>query len=321
MPKSQFCELYRSRSLAWGRSGIDWCDLIRCSAHCYGGHSPLDETREHWQQSAAMYGRSLEATTKTWTAKRLELDALVRRFTLILDGTDRAGAVLEAGCGNGVNCLELASTFPNLSVDGVDYIPAMVAAAEQNRAAAAHGDQVRFFVGDVLHMDDVQELRPEYDIVFTDRCLINLGSVEEQQLGISSLAAKVKPGGHLVMIENSAATYASQNLLRTVLGLEPRTPAPFNLFFDEAEILAHILSLDLKVIEIEDFMSLHDLVLYVLVPAGNGGEIDYGHQMVQTATTLSQAASAAARSPFGAVGQNRLYCCQKLSNGNEGKTQ
>jgi len=293
-------------------AGVEELDRhVLRSANPRPEETTLEETREHWRKSATTHGRSLEATTKTWTAKALEIDALVRQFTSILGAQSAAGTVLEVGCGNGVNCLELAAMFPNLSIDGVDYIPEMVAAGEEKRSGAPGGDRVRFFVGDVLRLADVNDVRPQYDIVFTDRCLINLGSTHDQQLGIASLAEKVMPGGHLVMIENSTTTYDRQNRWRVALGLEPRTPAPYNLFFDESQILPHIASLGLEVIDIEDFMSLHDGLLYVLAPALNGGEVDYDHPMVQAATALSKAASSEARSPFGAVGQNRLYCCRR----------
>jgi hypothetical protein len=53
-------------------------------------------------------------------------------------------------------------------------------------------------------------------------------------------------------------------------------------------------------------------MLYVLVPATNGGEVDYDHPLVEAATKLSVAASSTRSGPFGSAGQNRLYLCKKL---------
>jgi SAM-dependent methyltransferase len=271
----------------------------------------MDDTRRHWTESAVEHGAALGATTKTWTAKVLELDALARRFQAVLGGTDSPGAALEMGCGNGVNCLELATAFRNLRFDGVDYVPEMITSAEENRTSSPAADRVRFFVGDAVGVGAIEELEPAYDIVFTDRCLINLKTVDLQKQAISALAAKVRPGGHLLMIENSMGAYGRQNHYRELLGLPPRTPAAFNLFFDEDEILAHVRGSDLELVDVEDFISLHDLALYVLVPAINGGEVDYGHPLVEAAAMLNKAVSAETPGAFGAAGQNRLYCCRK----------
>ena len=271
----------------------------------------MDDVRKHWTESAVEHGTALQATTRTWTAKMLEIDALSRRFGSVLGGADATGFVLEMGCGNGVNCLELARSFPNLAFDGVDYVPEMITGAEENRATSAAADRVRFFVGDAVGVGAIDALRATYDIVFTDRCLINLQTVELQKQAISALAAKVRPGGHLLMIENSMRTYGRQNHYRELLGLAPRTPAEFNVFFDEEEIVAHIDSGDLELEDVEDFISLHDLALYVLVPAINGGEVDYGHPLVEAAALLNKAVSAETPSAFGSAGQNRLFTCRK----------
>jgi SAM-dependent methyltransferase len=285
--------------------------MVRIGAYRVAGRIRLDvdEIRQHWTQSARAHGTALQATTKTWTAKVLELDALTRRLTATVG--DRTGRVLEMGCGNGVNCIDLAARFPNLSFDGVDYVPEMVQSATEHARTAEHADRLRFFVGDAVGVASVDGLAAEYDIVFTDRCLINLDTVDLQKAAISALAGKVRPGGHLVMIENCAATYDEQNRLRQALGLAPRTPASFNLFFDETEILPHIGSIGLELDDIEDFIGLHDLALYVLVPAVNGGEVDYDHPLVEAATLLNKAVSADRPSAFGPIGQNRLYFCRR----------
>ena len=273
----------------------------------------MDEVKDHWRNQAVAFGGLLGATTKASTPKALELDALIRRFRSLL-GEDAAGTILEVGCGNGVNCLELASVFPGLTFDGVDYVDEMIGAAEQLRSGSSAADRLRFLVGDALAVDALDGLAPAYDIVFTDRCLINLPSTDQQKQAITGLASKVRPGGHLVMIENSRATYDTQNRYREHLGLPPRSPATFNLFFDETEILPHLPTAGLELVDTEDFISLHDLVLYVLVPAINGGTVDYNHPLVEAATMLNLAVSATTPSAFGAYGQNRLYTCRRTGN-------
>jgi SAM-dependent methyltransferase len=270
------------------------------------------EIYQHWTNWATKYGANLRATTRTWTAKALELDALSRRLHSVL-GESAGAHVLEMGCGNGVNCVELAKLFPSIRFDGVDFIAEMVTAAIENSRNGGVQDQVRFFVGDAARVGSVVGLDTAYDVVFTDRCLINLNTVTLQKQAISALVSKVRLGGYLLMIENSMTSYGEQNRCRSVLGLTPRTPAAYNLFFDEAEIRPHIASIGLELIDVEDFSSLHDLILYVLVPAINGDVVDYDHPLVQAATTLSKELSASMTGTFGSFGQNRMFVCQRLA--------
>jgi len=268
-----------------------------------------EQIRDHWRNWASQFGTGLSATTKTGTLKALEIDALARRMSVI-GLADAPARVLEVGCGNGMNCFGIADRFPHMQLDGVDYTAEMIDAARE--AAAHHGVQQRtnFHVGNALELSSVAGLQKAYDAVFTDRCLINIEKVELQMQAITDLAARVRRGGHLIMIENSSATYGRQNHCRTLLGLPPRTPAAFNLFFDEARILPHLRSLGLEV-EIEDFISLHDLMLYVLVPSMNGGTVDYDHPLVHAATRLNMAVSAETPNAFGAFGQNRMFVCRR----------
>jgi ubiquinone/menaquinone biosynthesis C-methylase UbiE len=273
----------------------------------------LGEIKAHWRSWAVTYGTTLRATTKASTSKALEIDGLARRFRSLL-GSSPSGTVLEVGCGNGFNCLELAAIFPRLKFDGVDYVEEMIEAANKSRRESRHADRVRFVVGNALRLASHNGLASSYDIVFTDRCLINLPTPQLQKDAITALATKVRPDGHLVMIENSQVTYETQNRYRELLGLPSRTPAGFNVFIDEAEILPHLATTGLELLDAEDFISLHDLVLYVLLPCLNGGEIDYDHPLVEVATELNRAVSAITPNAFGASGQNRLYCCRKIAS-------
>jgi SAM-dependent methyltransferase len=270
------------------------------------------EIRQHWSNWASTYGTSLRATTKTWTAKALEIDALYRRLRMVLPDSGSAD-ILEIGCGNGVNCIELAKQIPQGHFDGVDYVDQMVDAAIENVRSSNVAERMRFFVGDVLQLNQLSALKQTYDVVFTDRCLINLNTLDLQMRAITALAAKVKAGGHLLMIENSTTTYDRQNDCRALLGLPRRKPADFNLFFDEAAITKHLGDIGLDLTDVEDFSSLHDLVLYVLVPAINGGEVQYDHPLVEAATTLSKELGAGGSEAFGSFGQNRLFVCRRTA--------
>lgn len=270
----------------------------------------LEGIRAHWQNWATQYGTDLRATTKGSTAKLMELDALGRTMLDISLELGGALRVLEAGCGNGKNCLTLVEQLPEAVFTGFDFIPEMIEAADELKAQMGkHAARLNFHVGNVLQMDLPKQA---FDVVFTDRCLINLNTPELQHQAIAGLADRLKSGGYLLMIENSQQTYGMQNRAREAVGLPARTPDAFNLFFDEAKLLPFLPTAGLELVDTEDFISLHDLVLYVLVPMVNGGKVDYAHPMVAAATQLNVALSGLSRNSAGGWGQNRLYKCRKV---------
>ena len=267
------------------------------------------QIRDHWTSWAQAHGTHFKATTRGRTAKILELDAFARRLTALFG--NRGFSALEVGCGNGINCIELAKQFASATFDGVDFIPEMIDAAREAAATANIERRTRFEVGDVSRLDEVPGLRAAYDVILTDRCLINLNTAELQRQAILDLAERVAAGGYLLMIENSLDTHGRQNSAREALGLEARTPAQFNRFFTEDEMRSHVAAAGLVLVETEDFSSLHDLVLYALVPATNGGTIDYDHPAVAAAAEISTQFAAREKNAFGSFGQNRLYVCRK----------
>lgn len=266
----------------------------------------LDEIRAHWHELASKHGKGLAATTKTSTIKRLEIDALLRSLHSNLAASGEQ-SVLEVGCGNGLNSIALAREFPNMLIDGIDYIPEMVASANLNASETSLEERVRFFEGDVLDLDAVKSLRDEYDTVFSVRCVINLPTQDLQVAALLQMAHKVRSGGSLLLIENVSHTYGNQNSLREALGLKSRVPDSYNLFLEENALVELLQAKGFLLKVVEDFASLHDLVLYVLLPAMNGGVTDYEHPLVEAATTLQLNSTGFGESVFGPFGQNRLY--------------
>lgn len=270
----------------------------------------LNGIRKHWQEWAKEYGTNLRATTKASTAKAMELEALSRALTEIERTQGSELTILEVGCGNGHNCLSLTEKHSSASFTGIDFIEDMVEAANSVKKEKGIPDErVVFQVGNVLNL---ALPHAAFDVIFTDRCLINLNTDLLQQKAIASLAQLLKPNGYLLMIENSQQTYDMQNHLRELVGLPKRTPAEFNHFFNEEMLLPFLPSVGLEVLDVEDFISLHDIVLYILVPMVNDGKVDYDHPLVEAATKLNIALSSLKSSGLGKYGQNRLYKCRKV---------
>ena len=114
------------------------------------------------------------------------------------------------------------------------------------------------------------------------------------------------------MIENQRNTHENQNQLRKLSGLNSRDVAKFNHFMDEDLLLSNTESLGLKYEQSYNFSSLHDIVLYTLIPMINGGKIDYEHPLVQASADLINSGGDKLMNSFGNFGQNKLFIFKKI---------
>jgi len=266
----------------------------------------LDEIKKHWYEWAESYGTSIRATEKSNTRKSLEVDALVRSIKSAGFSEDARFSVLEAGSGTGHNCLELAQQFPNAQIIGFDYVPAMVKNANSLKEHLGLAN-IQYFEIDLLNLDVQLLPSANFDIVFTNRCLINLNSHDLQNKAAVSLSTLVAGRGSLILGENPQHKFDLQNQMRLKLGLGERTPPEFNLLIDENSLVQALESNSFTLTELDDFSSLHDTLLYVLIPALNGGVIDYDHPILDIASELSIKMMSDHPNAFGMFGQNRMY--------------
>ena len=271
----------------------------------------MNEIRDHWDSLAKKHGLDLKSTTKTPTIKQLEISALARAISKTKDAA-KTRNILEVGCGNGHNIFALSRLFPDYSFHGLDYSEEMIKLANRIKVESPSRN-VKFDVADVLELANNNAVENEYNLVFTDRLLINLNSWKIQQQGLMQLLSRVKKGGYLLIIENFIHAYENQNYLRELIGLQARTPDPYNKFIDEAKLESFACDeLNLKLLQVENFGSMHDLILYVLLPHINSGEIIYNHPLMESVTSLLEKLPEEFVNGFGNFGQNKLYLFEKV---------
>jgi SAM-dependent methyltransferase len=191
-----------------------------------GQNTPVERIREYWDEKAHKHGGGLAATTPDPLAKELEIAAL----KAVLDpGLD----TLEVGCGNGYNLFALADMLSG-KLTGVDFAPAMIAVARGSLATRPDARRFHFEVASVL--DDLGSLG-KVSQIFTDRCLINLTSIDEQVAALENLGRLLPVGGKLALIESTQQGQERINALRLRVGLDPIPYHWHNLYLDEAAFL------------------------------------------------------------------------------------
>ena len=268
----------------------------------------MDLITSHWEELAKTRGETLGATTRTETIKKLEIDAFCR---WIIKKNSNWTNILEIGCGNGTNCIELSKLFPEIHFYGLDYVEEMVVKAKERAGGITN---LTFGVDDVTVLNSSIAAGKKFNAIITDRCLINLNTTELQKNAIRNIFNHIEDGGYYFMIENSMDSYAKQNGLRQSVGLIKRSPAAFNCFLDDHMIMDFLQNeLSVYVEAIDNFASLHDLMLYVIEPLKNNGEISYGSEAINLVTEFLLKCGDYGINQFGDFGQNRLYVLRKES--------
>ena len=262
-----------------------------------------DQVKQHWDTWAKQFGSSLRATTKSMTIKQLEIFAITQHLK-------PGSKILDVGCGNGYNAIAFMENIKDIHVVACDYSPEMIENAVLNakQLKPQQRDRLRFEVADVLALP----FKSEFDVVTTDRCIINLTEVALQKDAIDECAAALRPGGLFLMLENSQQNYLRQNDAREAVGLARRQWPSFNLFLDEDVLLPHCAASGLDLQHVDDFSSLHDLMLYVLLTSQDPQKEHYDEPLVMRAAELTMnLAVRGQKNAFGAFGQNRLYVFKK----------
>jgi ubiquinone/menaquinone biosynthesis C-methylase UbiE len=246
-----------------------------------------EEIREYWEERAKENADSPQATTNDIYLRKLEL-ATIRDVINSL-GVPEGASVLDVGCGDGYTTLAVAESLPGLRFLGVDYSANMIENARRQLTTRSNELQERlaFRVGDATNLEAACG-DEQFDVVTSDRCLINLTSFESQAQAIAQIAARTKPGGHYVAIENFVEGQENLNAMRRAVGL-PDIPIRWhNLFFTQADFVGAAEPF-FDEINFKDFSSAYYFatrVIYSAMCQMRGEEPDYEHEIHQLAIKL-----------------------------------
>lgn len=246
-----------------------------------------EEIKNYWEQRAQENADSPQATTNDVYLRKLELATItdaIKQLNLAAGAT-----VLDVGCGDGYTTLDVAAGLPGLTFVGIDYSAQMIENAKRQLAQREPELQQRmsFKVGDANNLQgSVGE--QTFDVVTTDRCLINLTSLESQTRAIREIAKQTKPGGYYVAIENFVEGQDNMNAMRRSVGL-PEIPVRWhNLFFREEDFVSAAKPY-FDEIEFRDFSSAYYFatrVIYSAMCQMRGESPDYEHEIHQLAINL-----------------------------------
>jgi 2-polyprenyl-3-methyl-5-hydroxy-6-metoxy-1,4-benzoquinol methylase len=158
---------------------------------------------------------------------QIEIDTVCRHLL----PTD---SLADIGCGDGQATISYASKVA--SCTGIERSQHLLGKAE--KAARESGlSNIAIISGDIL---DTTVPAGAFDVIVTQRLLINLGSWQEQMQGILNVHRMLKAGGRYIMIENTNDAFLAMNDVRVALNMAPLPQHWHNRFFDYDELMGFL---------------------------------------------------------------------------------
>lgn len=209
---------------------------------------------DHYSKEAQLHGVSGTCTIQDIRTRYLELNAISK---FVQDGM-RIG---EVGCGNGFTAKELAKRF-YVTIEASDLNRDLVKLAKKHPLKNSRGN-VAFSVKNVLSLRD----KDKFNLIFTERCLQNLLSWNQQKHALELLRNALTLGGILILVESFFDCLKNLNEAREELDLPKINPPWYNHWFDKNELVRHATRLGLQFFEEDNFLSGYYFGSRVILPA------------------------------------------------------
>ena len=206
--------------------------------------------------------------------------------SFLVNTVERNSHVLDIGCGNGSSLIKLIQQKGCTGV-GIDFSEEMVKLAKQASLSQALGDRVNWQQSNV---PPVPKTLGQFDVIYSQRCLINLTNVEQQKEAVLSVQNSLKSGGTYIMLECFNEGAEETNVLRLRLGLEAMNAPWHNLFFDLHEVKSWSTSSFYveKIIHISSTYHFLSRVINAKLAANSGSELHYDDPINILAAQLPQ---------------------------------
>jgi ubiquinone/menaquinone biosynthesis C-methylase UbiE len=171
------------------------------------------------------------AGTKDLIAKELEMKAIA---SYVKNGM----RILDFGCGNGITALYLKEHFSDIEIVGIDFSEEMIKRAEELLQDQGQ-KKYHFMVGDVFYLEYLKNTGMRFDLVYTERTLVNLNNWEMQKDAIEVLTDLLNPNGRYIMCENSWDGLQEINRFRKKIKLSEIKEPWHNLYIKDRDILCN----------------------------------------------------------------------------------
>lgn len=243
----------------------------------------MDKIKEHYIKEAKEFGDSKQSTMRDINTRDKEVEKIIEYINLLKTYFANP-KILEIGCGNGYTAEQIVKQLDVKSLTCIDFCEDFIEIAKKRNLK-----NISFKVGNVLNLEFNDA---SFDIIFTERCLINLDSWEKQQKALDEIRRVLKVGGAFLMIEAFTDGLDNLNEARKAVALDPISQPNHNLYFDKNNFLQAIKDKfsDFSVTypnfaceDYENFLSSYYFGSRVLYPALIAGkkELVYNNKFVE----------------------------------------
>jgi ubiquinone/menaquinone biosynthesis C-methylase UbiE len=244
----------------------------------------MADIKKYWDERAEVYIADPRATTGEYWLREIEIREIIRRLQKI----KKKKNILDVGCGDGYSTIKILQAFPGSYILGLDYSESMIRNAELFlKKEKISSKNIEFLVWDALKL---RLLNKKFDVIISDRCLINLPTCTLQKKAIQEIQRSLIKGGYYIMLENFLEGHRNMNNLRRRLGLNDIPIRWHNLFFNE-KFLQGVILRYFNLIERTNIASLFYLitkVVYSKLCYLENKEPDYNHILYKVAVDLDE---------------------------------
>ncbi len=241
------------------------------------------DIKEYWEDRPLSNPNA--TTTNDIYFRELEINTII---DTIKEFNITKGKILDIGCGDGYAIMKMAKIFLDADFTGLDYSKSMINNANKMLESNIElKKRVKFINEDIMNIESVLEVCT-YDIIISDRCLINLGSKEKQYYILSKISKYIKPNGCYIAIENFIEGQNNMNDARNSVNLQDIPIRWHNIYFEEDEFLDTVRHF-FRHIKFKNFASSYYFatrVIYSAICKINGQEPDYYHDINKLAISL-----------------------------------
>jgi len=241
----------------------------------------INKIKQFWNEQALKHQSSYLATVPDKYLKEIEIKNILKYLPR------QHKKIADIGCGNGFSTIEFARQR-NSDFLGVDYSENMIEQA--NNFLNKHRflkKKVKFLLGDVLNLGFKDN---SLDIAITDRCLINLVSLKDQEAAIKEIRRILKKGGKYIMCEDTQEGLSKINEMRNIANLPIIKNHWHNIYVNEKKLIPFI-GRYFKILQIDNFSSLYYIAsrIFNAVSSKDKTKPDYLSIINETAARLPSA--------------------------------
>jgi ubiquinone/menaquinone biosynthesis C-methylase UbiE len=212
---------------------------------------------KHYKKVAQAYGKSGSSSMHDPYIREAEWSFFHGEIFQFIAEKERMPRVLDLGCGNGQLLISLRKAFPEANYLGIELSPEMLFLASD--------ESIEWRCADMLAVELPEQ---SFDIIITERSLINLPSARKQRQMYHKIFQWLQDDGRYLMVESFKAPLEHLNRARAEFTLPALSISAHNCYLSGGTlgILEHIGLVHGQAFLPANYLSTHFYTTRVLHP-------------------------------------------------------